>query len=115
MFLHSGCGADHPQVGVKRSGGHDIVILSRGPAARPCLFTFCTQLQLRMLSRNRLIAHDRTPGPDRGGQPSRNFSNVGFADGQVGHHGVLVGGDPLHLVRLGIGVEPGVDIVHEKF
>ena len=43
------------------------------------------------------------------------LSNVGFADGQVGHHGVLVGGDPLHLVLLGIGVEPGVDIVHENF
>ena len=41
--------------------------------------------------------------------------NVGSADGQVGHHGVLVGGDPLHLVLLGSGVEPGVDIVHEKF
>ena len=28
------------------------------------------------------------PGPDRGGQRSWNFSYVGFADGQVGHHGV---------------------------
>ena len=34
--------------------------------------------------------------------------------GQVGHHGVLVGRDPLHLVPLGTG-EPGVDIVHGKF
>ena len=40
---------------------------------------------------------------------------VGAAADQVGHHGVLVAGDPLHLVPLGSSVEPGVDIVHEMF
>ncbi len=39
VVLHSVRGADHSLVGVKSFGGHDIVILSRGPAVRPCLFT----------------------------------------------------------------------------
>ena len=76
------------------------------------LFTFCA---LGVTAHARAVC-SFCAGPYVQSEPVPTaILKVSAADGQVGHHGVLVGGDPLHLVLLGIGVEPGVDIVHEKF